>query len=229
MATSNGFKIAISPEDRSSNVYHSSALFGGKPTNERDQMERYADCLQEELERCGFAVLNMQYGNMYDRVQDANLENVALYLAPHTNGFDGTVTGCRIHCYPSDKSKAFGRLLVDGVKELYYKDSPAPKIVESTTLYELKAPKAPAVLPEWGFHDNPEDAQWIVDNVPELAIMTAKACCQYFNVPYVSRETVGNKMFCVQVGAFSDRKNAENMLKTVKIDYPDAFIKEVTK
>lgn len=228
MATSNGIKIAISPEDRSSNAYHSDVLFGGRPTNEHDQMCRYADCLQEELERCGFEVLNMQYGNMYDRVRDANAADVKLYIAPHTNGFDGTVTGCRIHCYPSAKSREFGQLLVDSVRELYYKDTPAPKIVESTTLYELKGPTAPAVLPEWGFHDNPDDARWIVDNVPELAMMTARACCQYFNVPYVSRETVGNKMFCVQVGAFSDRKNAEKMLKMVKKDYPDAFIKEVT-
>lgn len=227
MMKTNGIKIAISPEDRSSNAYNSSVLFGGRPTNEHDQMCRYADCLQEELERSGFTVLNMQYGNMYDRVRDANNANVNLYIAPHTNGFDGTVTGCRIHCYPSDKSRAFGQLLVDGVRAIYYAVSPAPKIVESTTLYELKGPKAPAVLPEWGFHDNRQDAEWIVDNVADLAIMTAKACCQYFKVPYVSRETSPNKMFCVQVGAFSDRKNAENMLKMVKNDYPDAFIKEV--
>lgn len=217
-------KIAISPEDRPSNVYHKDALWNGKRTNEHVQMCRFADALEQHLVRCGFEVYNMQFGNMYDRVAYADTKGVALYIAPHSNGFDGTARGCRIHCYPSERSCAFGQLLVDGVKPICTPDMPKPRLIEDTGLYELRTPVAPAVLPEWAFHDNKYDAEWIIANIDKLAEMTAKACCAYFNKEYVSRETA--RMYRVQLGAFRNKAYAENMLKTVQTDYPDAFIVE---
>ena len=166
-------KIAISPEDRSSNIYHKNALWNGKQTNEHEQMCRFADALETHLVRCGFEVYNMQFGNMYDRVAYADSMGVSLYIAPHTNGFDGNAKGCRIHHYPSTKSERFAKLLVDGVKPLYYADTPAPKAVSDNTLYELRKPAAPAVLPEWAFHDNEDDAKWIIESILALAEMTA--------------------------------------------------------
>ena len=217
-------KIAISPEDRSSNIYHANTLYNGKRTNEHEQMCRFADELEKHLVRCGFEVYNMQFGGLYDRVAYANAMNVALYIAPHTNGFDGNAKGCRIHHYPSSRSEQFAKLLADGVKPLYYSDTPAPKTVSDNTLYELRAPTAPAVLPEWAFHDNEADAKWIVETIPALAEMTAKMVCKYFNVDYVSRET--SPMYRVQVGAFRVREYAEQMLKNVRTDYPNAYIVE---
>lgn len=217
-------KIAISPEDRSSNIYHANALWNGKRTNEHEQMCRFADALEQHLVRCGFEVYNMQFGNMYDRVAYADAMKVNLYIAPHTNGFDGHATGCRIHHYPSSKSERFAKLLVDGVKSLYYAVSPAPKAVSDNQLYELRAPIAPAVLPEWAFHDNEADAKWIIETIPALAEMTARMVCKYFNVEYVSRKTAS--MYRVQVGAFRVKEYAEEMLKNVRVDFPDAYIVE---
>lgn len=217
-------KIAISPEDRSSNIYHKDALYNGKRTNEHEQMCRFANALEKHLVRCGFEVYNMQFGNMYDRVSYADAMGVNLYIAPHSNGFNGHVRGCRIHCYPSDKSRAFGKLLVSGVEPICTADMPEPRLVEDSTLYELRKPAAPAVLPEWAFHDNLLDADWIIFNIGKLAEMTAKACCTYFNKVYVPCET--SLMYRIQLGAFRSRKNAENMLSTVRTDYPNAFIVE---
>ena len=217
-------KIAISPEDRSSNIYHKNALWNGKQTNEHEQMCRFADTLETHLVRCGFVVYNMQFGNMYDRVAYADSMGVSLYIAPHTNGFDGTAKGCRIHHYPSTKSERFAKLLVEGVKPLYYADTPAPKTVSDNTLYELRKPAAPAVLPEWAFHDNEYDAKWIISAIPALAEMTAKMVCKYFNVEYVPCETAS--MYRVQIGAFRNREYAEELLRIVRVDFPDAFIKE---
>ena len=217
-------KIAISPEDRSSNIYNKNALWNGKQTNEHEQMCRFADALETHLVRCGFEVYNMQFGNMYDRVAYADSMGVSLYIAPHTNGFDGTVKGCRIHHYPSSKSERFAKLLVDGVKPLYYADTPAPKAVCDSALYELRKPAAPAVLPEWAFHDNEDDAKWIISTIPALAEMTARMVCKYFNVEFVPCETA--PMYRVQIGAFRNREYAEEMLRIVRVDFPDAFIKE---
>lgn len=217
-------KIAISPEDRSSNIYNKNALYDGKRTNEHEQMCRFADALETHLVRCGFEVYNMQFGNMYDRVAYADSMNVDLYIAPHSNGFDGTAKGCRIHHYPSTKSERFASFLVEGVKPLYYSDTPAPIAVSDARLYELRKPAAPAVLPEWAFHDNEADAKWIIATIPALAEMTARMVCKYFGVKYVSRETA--PMYRVQIGAFRNKENAEKLLEAVRVDYPDAFIKE---
>ena len=176
------YKIALSPEDRSTNTYHPQALYRGRSTNEQEQMRRCADLLEKALIRCGFEVKNMQYGNMYDRVKDGNAWGADLYIALHTNGFDGTVAGTRVHCYPSDKSRKIGKLIQDRIAPL----SPggSDKLVESAALYELKATKMAAVLPEFGFHDNLTEAQWLIDNMDAIAAETAQAVCDYFGVAY---------------------------------------------
>ena len=178
------YKIALSPEDRSSNVYHPDARYLGRATNEQEQMRRCADLLEKELVRCGFEVKNMQYGNMYDRVADGNAWGADLYIALHTNGFDGTVAGTRVHCYPSEKSRKIGKLIQDRIAPL--SPGKSDKMVESTGLYELKATKMAAVLPEFGFHDNREEAQWLIDNMETIAAETAKAVCDFFGVAYAA-------------------------------------------
>ncbi len=177
------YKIALSPEDRSTNVYHSKALYQGRSTNEQEQMRRCADLLEKELVRCGFEVKNMQYGNMYDRVRDGNAWPADLYIALHTNGFDGTVAGTRVHCFPSEKSRKIGKLIQDRIAPL--SPGTSERLVESTGLYELKATHMPAVLPEFGFHDNQAEAQWLIDEMPTIARETAMAVCDYFGVAYV--------------------------------------------
>ena len=166
------YKIYISPEDRASNVYASSALWNGHTTNEKEQMGRCADYMERGLLRCGsFEVINAQYGNMYDRVKESNNWPSDMHVAPHTNGFNGKAAGTRVHCYPSDRSRRIGKLIQDRIAPL---STGAPdKLVESTNLYELRATHMAAVLPEFGFHDNPEDAQWLVDNMAKRVLSVA--------------------------------------------------------
>lgn len=216
------YKIYISPEDRASNVYASSALWNGHTTNEKEQMGRCADYMERGLLRCGsFEVINAQYGNMYDRVKESNNWPSDMHVAPHTNGFNGKAAGTRVHCYPSDRSRRIGKLIQDRIAPL----SPgAPdKLVESTNLYELRATHMAAVLPEFGFHDNPEDAQWLVDNMGQIAEETVQAICEYFGVAYVppaeddsgapaepaTPEEKENALYRVQIGAFRVLANAE--------------------
>lgn len=178
------YKIALSPEDRSTNTYHSQALYQGRSTNEQEQMRRCADLLEKELVRCGFEVKNMQYGNMYHRVSDGNAWPADLYIALHTNGFNGAVAGTRVHCYPSEKSRKIGKLIQGRIAPL--SPGTSERLVESRGLYELKATKMPAVLPEFGFHDNLTEAQWLIDEMPTIAAETARAVCDYFGVTYVA-------------------------------------------
>lgn len=217
MAISKKIKIAVSPSDQYGNRY----AYGG--TNEGYQMHLVAEKLLEHLLRCGMDVVYLPSGYLRDRVNKANAERVDGYVALHSNAFDGTVQGLRVHCYPSDKSQKLGKCVMDTLDEVYDGFTKS-KIVLSNMLYELKYPAAPAILPEIGFHDNSDDAKWIVENVDQIAEALAKGICAYFQIKYVSRETI---MYHVQIGAFEKREYAEKMLETVKKDYPNAFIKEV--
>lgn len=217
MAISKKIKIAVSPSDQYGNRY----AYGD--TNEGYQMHLVAEKLVEHLLRCGVDVVYLPSGCLSDRVRKANMENVDGYIALHSNAFDGSVQGIRVHCYPSDKSRKFGKCIMAALAAVY-DGSTKSKIVETEILYELKYPFAPAILPEIGFHDNVDDAKWIVNHVDQIAEALAKGICEYFKIQYVSGETI---MYHVQVGAFEKRENAEKMLATVKQDYPNAFIKEV--
>ena len=217
MAISKKIKIAVSPSDQYGNKY----AYGD--TNEGYQMHLVAEKLVEHLLRCGMDVVYLPSGYLSDRVNKANAEHVDGYVAIHSNAFNGTVQGIRVHCYPSDKSRKFGKCVMTALDEVYNGHTKS-KIVETDRLYELRCPSAPAILPEIGFHDNAEDAKWIVEHIDHIAEALAKGICECFKIPYVSHETV---MYHVQVGAFKKRENAEKMLATVKQDYPNAFIKEV--
>ena len=217
MATFKKIKIAVSPSDQYRNLY----AYGD--TNEGYQMHRVAEKLGEHLLRCGADVVYLPSGYLSERVRKANAEHVDGYIAIHSNAFDGSVQGIRVHCYPSDKSRKFGNCIMAAL-DTVYDGSTKSKIVENDSLYELKYPVAPAILPEIGFHDNVDDAKWIVNHVDQIAEALAKGICEYFKIPYVPRETI---MYHVQVGAFEKREKAEKMLATVKQNYPNAFIKEV--
>ena len=45
-------------------------------------------------------------------------------------------------------------------------------------------PVAPAALAEVSFHDNPEDARFIVDNMEEIGQAIARGILDYFGMPY---------------------------------------------
>ena len=228
-------KIFLSPEDRASNVYAATALWNGKTTNEKEQMGRCADYLERALKRCGCEVINAQYGNMYDRVRASNAWPADLHIALHTNGFNGKAAGTRVHHYPSAKSRLIGKLIQERIAP---RSPGAPDyLVEDSALYELRAPTMPAVLPEFGFHDNPEEAQWLIDNMEAIAELTCQAVCEFFSIPYVAPDKqielpeepveMPETLYRVQVGAFKVKANAEAYLAKVREALPEAFIVEV--
>jgi N-acetylmuramoyl-L-alanine amidase len=51
-------------------------------------------------------------------------------------------------------------------------------------MYELAYTDAPAALVETAFHDNAEDAQWIISHIEAIGIALAKGVLKYFNIPY---------------------------------------------
>lgn len=92
--------------------------------------------------------------------------------------------------------------------------------VQTAEFYEITASNAPCAYCEAAFHDNAEQAAWIIAHTQDIAEGICKGVCDYFGVPYVTEETVHR----VQVGAFRVRENAENLRDELKEKGYDAFI-----
>ena len=91
-----------------------------------------------------------------------------------------------IYYYPgSTQGLRMANLIADNLREIY----PLPnrvRTVATSTLFELRSTRAPAVLGEFGYHDNLLDAQWIENNLSAIARSLALSVTEYFGLPFLS-------------------------------------------
>ena len=57
--------------------------------------------------------------------------------------------------------------------------------VPTTTLAELRRTTAPAVLVEVAYHDNFEDATWIINNIEAIGENLALSVADILGVPFI--------------------------------------------
>lgn len=215
-------KIFLSPSDQTNNRY----AYGN--TSEAIQCGKIAMALEEALTRCGFSVRLQHYQNMDIKCADADTWGADLYIPIHTNAYNGEVSGTRIYTYDytGDGRKA-GLCVYHNLAPLT--PGKSDNISADASLYEIRKPAAPTVYCECEFHDVPETARWIITHTKTIAEAICKGVCEYFGIPYKAPNDEAPKtetMYHVQVGAFTDRKNAEKMLESVKSCGFPAFIKE---
>ncbi len=111
-----------------------------------------------------------------------------LHLAIHSNAapeaLAGKIRGSDVYYYrDSTRGKAAAEIFANNFKEIY----PLPSMVEAvptTTLVELRRTKAPAVLVELAYHDNVEDANWIIDNIEDIAENLALSVADFLGVDF---------------------------------------------
>ena len=222
-------KIYISPSSQPANTY----AVGN--TNEQEQCRKIAAALEKELDRCGFNSKAGLSGTMYTRVAESNSMGADLHLPIHTNAFDGKVAGLRIMV---SKKGGEAEKIAKAIMETLAPITPGNSdgIILYPNLYEISDSKAICVYVEVGFHDNKEEVQWIIEHTKDIAVAIAKGLCNHYGVKYVAAES-GNKpveeakntaskktVHRVQVGSFSSKANAENMLKKLKEDGYEGFI-----
>lgn len=219
-------KIYISPSSQPANTYASGN------TNEQEQCRKIAAALKKILDRCGFESYAGLDGSMYTRVAESNKLDVDLHLPIHTNAFDGKVAGLRVMVY---KKGAEAEQIARAIMATLAPITPGTSdgISVQSGLYEIKSSKAICVYIEVGFHDNPEEAQWIIEHTVEIAEAIAKGLCNHYGILYVSEDiaeepvespTEEDPIYRVQVGAFRNRQYAQAMLEELKAKGYDAFI-----
>lgn len=207
-------KIYISPSDQTENRY------AVGDTNEAVQCRKIAASLVTALVRCGFAAMTNMEDDMYGRVRQSNEWGADLHLCVHTNAHDGTVKGTRLFCYePNGEGYRACRAVMDALAPI------TPGKSDSITIwhfYEVRCANAPTVYLEAAFHDNPEEAAWIIGNTEAIAEAVCRGICKHYGADYVPSE---EKLYRVQVGAFRMQENARKLLDELKTaGYADAFI-----
>lgn len=207
-------RIYLSPSSQPANTY------AAGDTNEQTQCRRIALAAAAALERCGFEVkTNVRDGKtMYDRVGESNAWDADLHVPIHTNAFNGTLRGTRMFC--SSLSNQGGKACQAILKALSPVVPGESDNVQTADFYEITASNAPCAYCEAAFHDNEEQAKWIIEHVADIGEAICKGICDYFGVPYVENAPV----YRVQVGAFVVKENAERMKEELKEKGYDAFI-----
>lgn len=217
--------IYISPSSQPANTY---AV--GK-TNEQEQCRKIGAALEKELDRCGFNAKAGLTGTMYTRVAESNAMKAKLHMPLHTNAYNGEVAGLRIMIY---KRGGEAEQIAKEIMKTLGPITPGTSdgISCQPQLYEISESDAICVYIEVGFHDNPEEAQWIIDHTEDIAVAIAKGLCNHYGVRYVPKsevedKTEAEKFYRVQVGAFKSREYAKNLRdELIDLGY-SAFIVEV--
>src|SRR5699024_6807379 len=83
------------------------------------------------------------------------------------------------------------------------------------------------VIVEHGFITNVGDVQKLKNNWERFAESDVKAICKYMGVKYIPEKKPTpkpDKLYRVQTGAFSLRKNADNLVKKLKKKGYDAIV-----
>ena len=86
---------------------------------------------------------------------------------------------------PLKENAEYKITISDDYKDIY-PDPTDIAVIPTTSLAEVRRTKAPTVLVETAFHDNPEDADWIRSNIDGIARSISKSIAEYLGVPFVT-------------------------------------------
>lgn len=218
-------KIYISPSNQVGNLYAT----GG--TNEKEICHKIAKACVYYLMRCGFNVLCTYDDDMYKRVKESNDFGADIHLAIHTNATakHNVTGGTQVLLYALDgEREKVGNAVLSRLAPLTPGES-AERLIAKPTFYEIKNATGITVYCECEFHDTTEGSDFIIKNTDKIGEAIAKGICDYYGVAFYDTTPSEEVLYCVQVGAFSVRENAENFLEKIKAAGFDGFITEKKK
>lgn len=184
---------------------------------------------RDELVRHGVKVLMSRETDandpVYEEVKECNKYHPDLAVSIHNNagGGDGAEA---FHHHSGGLGKTAAAYILDEITKLG-QNSRGAKTRKNAEGYDyyyfIRETVAPAVIVECAFVDNANDIK-IIDTTKEQKAMgtaIAKGILKAFGVEYIPPS---EKLYRVQIGAYSHKENAEAMLKKLKASGYDAFI-----
>ncbi len=178
--------IYLSPSTQEFNQY----VNGG---TEEQYANLIADYMIPYLEASGITYTrNTPDMTAASSIRASNAGNYDLHLAIHSNaagpGNEGQVRGSIAFYYPTSvEGQRAAEIIANNFKLIY----PDPSLVSArptTTLGEVSRTRAPSVLFEIAYHDNPQDAAWIKNNLRDIARNISLSLTDFFDIPFVVPE-----------------------------------------
>ena len=176
--------IYLSPSLQEFNEYYD------KSGSEEYYMNLIADAMEPYLEASDISfVRNSPDMTLTQVIRESNAGNYDLHLALHSNAapdyLSGQLTGPDFYYFTrSVRGKRAATVLADNYMKIY-PDPSKVTIMPTTSLAEVTRTRAPAVLAELAYHDNPEDAEWIKNNINAIAKNLVEGLTIYFGIPFV--------------------------------------------
>ena len=178
--------------------------------NEEYWMNLLADRMEPYLLASGIGFTrNDPDQNAAAAIRQSNAGTYDFHLALHSNAAppekSGQIRGVDFYYYPSSADGLrMAEILTEEIRNIY----PLPELVQprpTTLIGEVRRTRAPSVLAELGYHDNPEDAQWIEDNLDRIAQALVRGVCEYFGVPFIEPSPVQKGIVTVSWGSLNIR------------------------
>ena len=171
--------IFLSPSAQEYNIGYGD--FG----SEEYRMNRIADIVEKMLKEQGYTVYrNNPNEKLSDVVRRSNEVNPDIHVALHSNasGEGFSAQGPEIFANrPNTPGDRLANLIYNEIMQVYPDPTKGRGVLYTSSLYEIIRTNAPAVLLEVAFHDNPEDAQWIIDNESQIAQAIVSGINSYFS------------------------------------------------
>lgn len=171
--------IFLSPSAQEYNIGY------GDYGSEEYRMNRIADIVEKMLREQGYTVYrNNPNEKLSDAVRRSNEVNPDIHVALHSNasGEGFSAQGPEIFANrPNTPGDRLANLIYNEIVQIYPDPTKGRGVLHTSSLYEIIRTNAPAVLLEVAFHDNPEDAQWIIDNESQIAQAVVNGINSYFS------------------------------------------------
>ncbi|MBC7340939.1 MAG: N-acetylmuramoyl-L-alanine amidase [Clostridia bacterium] len=175
--------------------------------SEEAQMNAIADLLVPELERHGLTVYrNHPRMTLKEVIRDSNAKKPDAHVAIHSNAGGGKGTEIWILARGGRAEK-----LAEAIYKHVAPLSPGKDrgIKESRYFGELSDTVAPAVIVELGFHDDPQEAKWIMSSRIAIAFALARGICEFFGIKYCPREPESKAEPAPQAGRSAGTSSAD--------------------
>lgn len=170
-------KIYISPSNQENNVGY------GNYGTEELRMNEIGKITVNKLINMGYEVYTSKPQMSLNQVcMESNSLKADIHVAIHSNATAdkvGRARGCEVwYREESGEGEKLAKAIYDKLSALTPVNDRGIK--PSTKLYELNHTAATAVIVEVGFHNNPEDAQWIINNETKIADAITDGISEYF-------------------------------------------------
>jgi N-acetylmuramoyl-L-alanine amidase len=153
---------------------------------EETKMNQITDIIETELKKLGHTVYrNKPTMTLAEIVKDSNSKVVDIHVALHSNASNGKARGCEIYCHKfGGKGEKLARSIYEFLEPLTPAKDKGVKqgfnfYGEGKHMYELAKTKSPSCLIEVSFHDNIEDANWIISHKKAIALAIVAGIQKY--------------------------------------------------